>query len=346
MPTTVHTGLGLATALAGLIGSPAQAQAQNRPAPPTDVEVRYGQWVDPARDGRVVPYKVYLPKGARGPVPVIVHSHGLGGSREGSTFILTALAQAGFAAVALQHAGSDSSLGIGQARSEEAIVAAGARGITAAAAQARYGDVPFALDQLTREASAGGSLAGRIDLARLGMSGHSFGALSTLVAVGQRVLGAPSRSYAEPRIKAAIAYSPNKPRNDDAATAFASVKTPMLHMTGTEDKSPMDLEGSPFERTAPFQMIRGSDQYLVVLDGGDHGVFGGPRTAPRPNRPRDAEHMALVKAETIRFWRAQLAGDTTAAKELCTLPARVKAVADGYVKAARCGPPTPIRPLA
>ena len=327
------------------MASAALAQPAGRAAPHVDIEVRYGQWIDPARGGRVVPYKVYLPRGTKGPAPLIVHSHGLGGSVEGSTFILTALAQAGFAAVALQHAGSDSSLGIGQARGEEAIVAAGARGITASVAQARYGDVPFAIDQLTREAARGGTLAGRIDLTKLGMSGHSFGALSTLVAAGQRVPGAEGRNYAEPRIKAAIAYSPNKPRNDDVATAFAGVKTPMLHMTGTQDRSPMDLEGSPFERTAPYQVISGADQYLVILDGGDHAVFGGPRTAPRPNRPRDAEHMSLVKAETIRFWRAYLNGDGAAARELCTLPVRVKGVAEGYVKAARCGPPTPIRPL-
>lgn len=64
------------------------------------VVVSRGEWIDPARDGRIVPYKLYMPVGA-GPFPVVIHSHGLGGSRETSTYILEAVAAAGFAVVAI-----------------------------------------------------------------------------------------------------------------------------------------------------------------------------------------------------------------------------------------------------
>ncbi|MGA0608570.1 alpha/beta hydrolase family protein [Phenylobacterium sp. VNQ135] len=303
---------------------------------PSPVEVRYGEWRDLARNDRVVPYKAYVPAGA-GPFPTIIHSHGLGGSREASTYILEAVARAGFLVVALQHAGSDSGLLAGGG-GRAGLVAAGRRGMTAEAAQARYGDTPFAIDQLARGASP--DLRGKADLSRLGMSGHSYGALATLVAVGQRTPGA-ARSFAEPRIRAAIAYSPNKPRNEAPRAALAKIRTPMLHFTGTEDVTPFDLERSPMERTLPFQAIEGADQFLVVLEGGDHAVFGGRRTGAQM-KPTDPAHMRLVTDETIRFWRAYLGGDARAAAELCALPGRVRPIAQGFVKAGRCGAPTAI----
>ena len=337
--------LAAALAAAALSLTATTALAEPAGGQAASVEIRRGEWRDEARGGRIVPYKLYVPRGA-GPFPTIVHSHGLGGSREASTYILQAVAEAGFLVASLQHAGSDSALQIGAGGSEAALAAAGARGMTAEAAQARYGDVPFAIDQLARDSHRPGPLRGKIDLSRLGMSGHSYGALSTLVAVGQRVPGARGRSFAERRIKAAIAYSPNKPRNDDPKAAFATVRTPILHFTGTEDTSPFDLERSAFERTTPYQAIDGADQFLIILNGGDHAVFGGRRTVSGQLKPTDPAHMALIQAETIRFWRAYLADDNQARQALCGLPQRVSALAAGYVKAVRCGPPTPIAALA
>jgi len=308
-----------------------------------EVEVVRGVWTDTARGGRVVPYKLYLPKGA-GPFPVVVHSHGLGGNREASTYILQAVAEVGFVVVTLQHAGSDSGIlgGGGRPPTEAGVVAAGRGAMTAEAAQSRYGDVPFALDRIAAEPA----LKGRADLARVGMSGHSFGALSTLTAVGQRLASAHAETrYAEPRIKAAIAYSPNKPRGGDPKQAFARIKTPMLHFTGTADSTPFDLEKTPFERTTPYQAITGADQYLIILDGADHALFGGRRVTTGQLKPIDPPQMEIVKAETIRFWNAHLKGDKAALAELCALPRRLDAAGDAYVKAERCGPPTPIAPV-
>jgi dienelactone hydrolase len=322
----------------------ASAQAAGAAASSAAVEVRYGEWTDPARGGRIVPYKLYLPKGA-GPYPVVVHSHGLGGNREASTYILQAVAEAGYVVVCLQHPGSDSGLLAGRApgSGQAALVAAGRAGMTGEAARARYGDLRFAVDQLTAMAAPGGPLAGKADLSRLGMSGHSFGALSTLTAVGQRLPSAPADTeFVEPRIKAAIVYSPNAPRGDDARQAFARIKTAMLHFTGTEDRTPFDLEKGPFERTTPFQAITGADQFLIVLNGADHALYGGRRAQGGQLKPGDAAQMQIVTTETIRFWDAYLKGDKTAAKAECDLPARIAPAGSAYVKAPRCGPPTPI----
>lgn len=313
--------------------APAAAGAQDR-------SVVYGDWIDPARGDRTVPYKLYLPEGS-GPFPVVVHSHGLGGSREASAFILEAVAQAGFVVVALQHPGSDSSISAGVQRGQEQRLF---DKMAPNAAVDRFSDIPFALDQLTAMNSAGGALAGKLDLTRIGMSGHSFGALTTLVAVGQILPGAPAKAFREPRIKAAIAYSPNKARQGGSQTAFAAIRTPMLHFTGTDDSTPIDLEKTPWERTIPFQRIGGADQFLIVLHGGDHGVFTGRRQKMGAPKPSDAAQMPLIVDETVTFWRAYLGGDAQAAEALCATPKNVRPIADGYIKAARCGPPTPIKP--
>lgn len=303
-------------------------------------EVSYGEWTDPARGGRVVPYKLYMPAGP-GPFPVIVHSHGLGGSREGSSYILQAVAEAGFAVVALQHAGSDTAILAGFRPGDEA----GLLGkLPPDAAVNRFGDVPFTLNQLTRMTAPGGDLAGKLDLSRIGMSGHSFGALSTLVAVGQALPGAPDGAFREPRIKAAIVYSPNKPRQGGAQAAFAQIRTPMLHFTGTLDRTALDLEKTPWERTIPFQEITGADQYLIVLRDGDHGVYTGRRQSMGAPKPTDASQMRVIVEETLAFWRAYLEGDNSAAKSLCGLPKTLAPMGEAYVKAKACGAPTPIRP--
>jgi predicted dienelactone hydrolase len=73
----------------------------------------------------------------------------------------------------------------------------------------RLKDIPFVLDELARR-NATGPWAGRLDLNRIGMAGHSYGARSTMFAAGQWVERTGS-SAKEPRIKAALLLSPNLP---------------------------------------------------------------------------------------------------------------------------------------
>ena len=60
----------------------------------------------------------------------------------------------------------------------------------------------------------------------------------------------------------------------------------------------------------------------------------------------DPPQMEIVKAETIRFWRTYLVGDKVAAQAGCDLPTRIAGAGEAFVKATRCGPPTPIMPVA
>src|ERR1700722_1072373 len=70
--------------------------------------VRY-DWHDSKRD-RDIPVKIYFPKTGEGPFPVIIFSHGLGGSREGYAYLGNHWASHGYISVHVQHLGSDSAV--------------------------------------------------------------------------------------------------------------------------------------------------------------------------------------------------------------------------------------------
>jgi predicted dienelactone hydrolase len=167
---------------------------------------------------------------------------------------------------------------------------------------ARFQDIPFAIDQLGKMNAS--TLNGRIDLGRIGMSGHSFGAITTMALAGQ-VIGGGRMNFADTRITAAIAYSPSKPRQGDATVAFASVKIPTFHMTGTLDKNPLDTAEDPSTRQIPYRSIAGADKFLMVFTDGDHMVYSG-RTFRGGPRPTDAKFHALVQKASLAFWDTYL----------------------------------------
>ena len=65
--------------------------------------------VNDAERKRDIPVRVYLPV-EKTPSPVVLFSHGLGGSREGNAYLGNHWAARGYVAVFIQHHGSDTSV--------------------------------------------------------------------------------------------------------------------------------------------------------------------------------------------------------------------------------------------
>lgn len=286
---------------------------------PLEVDARNLDWRDEAR-GRDVPVRVYSPKTGDGPFPVIVFSHGLGGTREGYRHLGTHWASHGYVCVHLQHAGSDDSVWRGKTNRMQAM-----RDATKNVDNAlnRYGDVRFAIDQIF-QAREEAWLKGKLDLHNIGMAGHSFGAHTTQVVVGQGAGLAAGRLLQahDTRISAAIIMSPNPPNRGDSARLFASIRIPCLHMTGTKDSS-IVTDTTPEQRRIPFDHIPGPDNYLVTFRDGNHMVFS-DRIALIAD-PRDEKLRAYILASTTAFWDAFLKKDEAAKKWLVE--------ADGFEKA-------------
>jgi dienelactone hydrolase len=272
------------------------------------VSTRLETWHDTARN-RDLPVKLYLPSG-EGPHPVVVFSHGLGGSREAAPYLGQHWASWGFIGVFVQHPGSDASIWAGATNRDEAMAQVRA-GLNRDAAIARFSDIPFIVDEIERRAAAGELAA---DPGRLGMAGHSFGAGTTLAAMGR---GRPRGvSFSEPRFAAGLALSPSPPSARIPARMqsrmFAAMDRPIMHLTGTEDRSEIQPDLDPADRTIPFQLIPEGAQYLVVFEGGDHAVFGGRPNRRRPEQDWYPEVQAITAEISTAMWMAYLNTDQAA----------------------------------
>lgn len=263
-------------------------------------------WHDAAR-GRAVPI-LLRPAQAAGRRPAVILSHGLGGSREGLRYLGQGLAEAGFVALHLQHAGSDEAVWRGAADRSAALAAAV---VDVGNAVARLQDGLFAVTELLRRAEMpGDALYGRVDPGRLAVAGHSYGAWTVQHLLGQRIPGG-DRGLALPdrRLSAGIALSPSPPRGLPARLAFARVTAPILHVTGTQDHG--WVEGAtPEDREIPFRAIAAPGQALAVFEGATHAAFADEPGAG--GRWADPTYHARTAALAVVFLRAVLAGDGAA----------------------------------
>lgn len=262
--------------------------------------------------GREIPLRVYLPPSAKGAQKVVLFSHGLGGSRENSPYLGNHWAGRGYVVVFMQHAGSDASVwkGAPLAQRMDAMKSAASLGNF----MDRVQDVPAVLNQLEKwNKEQGHALSGRMELEKVGMCGHSFGAVTTQAVSGQSFLQGGQR-FTDPRIDAAIAYSPSAPKVGDPAKAFGSVKIPWMLMTGTQDTSPIG-DISVEARLKVYPALPKGLAYELVLDGAEHSAFS-DRALPGDKQSRNPNHHKLVLALSTAFWDAHLRDDKDARKWL------------------------------
>lgn len=300
---------------AGLIASaapsrpPSSADVHARPGPFVTATATYN-WHDNARD-RDVPVKIYYPATNSTPCPVIIFSHGLGGSREGYEYLGRHWASYGYLSVHLTHIGSDTSVMTGTLRPYKSMQKAAAD-IRNAIDRPR--DVSFVIDQMTAMNTSDVTFKGRLAMDRVGVAGHSFGGYTALASAGQSFVvgGGQQQTPGDPRIKAAIAMSaPAKPRDEATLDRmYGSIKIPCFHMTGTKDDSPIG-ETRAEDRRIPFDHMSAADNYLLILTGGDHMVFSGRRLL-LGGGPKDDRFHELILMGSTAFWDAYLKGDAAA----------------------------------
>ncbi len=260
-----------------------------------------------ATRNRELPVLVYLPA-ASGPAPMVLFSHGLGGARTGSAFLGQHWAARGYLAVFLQHPGSDESVWKGLRPGQ--VMRAMQKAANAENLIDRIDDVGAVLDQVLKwNRTAGHPLSGRIDPARIGMSGHSFGALTTQGVSGQVLPG--KRNSTDRRIRSAIMFSPSSPRRGDPADAFGKVAIPWLLMTGTRDVSPIG-QSDTTSRLAVFPGLpAGGGHFELVLWDAEHSVFT-DRPLPGDKEQRNPNHHPAILAISTAFLDATLRQDAAA----------------------------------
>ncbi|QEG38833.1 alpha/beta hydrolase family protein [Roseimaritima ulvae] len=282
--------LGLLSAPSGFaqnLSSPDQAAPQPGSHEPDAFDAWEAQSVidlpnnlDKAR-ARNVPVTFHLPK-QKVAQPLILVSHGGGGSRHGLYALAAETARQGYVVMCLEHVTSNTTDLRRRMRTQGLGFRDALRdcGDDMTARKNRPLDVRFAIDlaeQLNREDAR---FKGRIDLSQIAIVGHSYGAFTAMVCCGVKPVDLDG-DLGEPRIKLGIALSPQSSNgkffDEDS---FATVTRPFVGISGTRD-----LSGDRHRDF--FKLMPKGDKHLLWFHDANHFSFsdssGSPRTFLRPD---------------------------------------------------------------
>lgn len=298
---------GYSTTARSYEASPEPAVTVAQPSAQEAISVQDFDWQDASRQ-RAVPVRLYLPavSNASKPVPLIVFSHGLGGSRQGYQYLGRYWASHGYASLHVQHIGSDSKLWLGNPFGLTMRLKDAAQD---GEAMARAKDMSFALTELLAQSG----LAGRLDANRIVAAGHSYGANTVMLLVGAAVPhGGEVLNLRDPRIKAAMLLSaPPFYGYSNPALILGGIALPTLHVTAMGDDILVPGYGSGVDdRVNLFNAMGDPRKTLVVFAGGSHSIFtdrtgtGGVELNPKVK--------AATQALSLAFLRQTLGGDLSA----------------------------------
>jgi predicted dienelactone hydrolase len=240
------------------------------------------------------PVEIYLPMplpGRQGVptngFPLVVISHGLGGTSTSYDYLAGYLASAGIAVAAIDHPGSN-------AQQLNALL----EGRTDAVVPdvefvRRPQDVSRTLDALSRLQTTEPALRGQFDLNRIGVVGQSFGGYTALALAGATFdldrlsetcppstlsfnpslllqcqairIGDPGESLVDPRISSVFVMNPIGSAVF-GARGFGQISVPVMMVASTGDTVAPAFP----EQIQPFTWLPPGDRYLVLVGQGTH----------------------------------------------------------------------------
>ncbi len=153
----------------------------------------------------------------------------------------------------------------------------------------RARDITLILDSLDQLEQRFPELKGKMDHARIGVGGHSYGAFTTMLLSGAQTFGNPPLKLADSRIKAAMAMSPQGVAANRGLTteSWRNVRIPALYMTGSRDFGADQNEGPDWRRTA-FEHSPAGDKYFALIEGARHLSFTGMASGIDPGPEQTA----------------------------------------------------------
>ena len=258
---------------------------------------------------RDIGLRVRIPAG-EGRAGLIVYSPGLGCGLSAGQAWCEAWQEAGFFVVTLDHPVTGSSLWDTNGTTLR-------ENLARALAVAQYGLRVADCSHVISLCLTTHEISGRVDAQRIGVAGHSFGALTAQSIAGQRLGG---QDVSDSRVRAAIAFSPGA-LSAERAKSMASVHIPFFCVTGDHDsfvtigsgKEAMVLGSALANRLAVFDNLPRGKRQLLVLTRADHMTFAGaPFDAsrysrdPGVNAAGDPAAWARINAITTPFWQHYL----------------------------------------
>jgi predicted dienelactone hydrolase len=265
---------------------------------------------------RDIPILIYYPKSPHPErFPIILFSHGAGGSRDGYDYLGRAWAEHGYISIHPTHKGSDRSMlkrgrPLVNLRTIRAMMEDPSNLIL------RPQDIAFLLNTLPTLEEIVPVLKNRADPTRVGVAGHSLGAYTSLAVAGSTVYppGQTKRTLGDTRPLAYLALSPqgaNELHGPFHSDSWMPVARPIFLVTGTEDRG-FGTE-SPSWRTEAYRGLRPGHKYLAILRGANHMDFADTQLDGTVRNTRI--HRWLQKATNL-FWDAYLKRDSDALTRL------------------------------
>jgi predicted dienelactone hydrolase len=232
---------------------------------------------------------------------VVVWSHGVFGSHEGYEPLVRAWVEAGYVVVQPTH--DDSLLGLSR-KEIRAKAAAPALGIW----RERPKDIALVLDTLPTLDEAIRD-APPLDLDRIGMGGHSFGAYTAMLVAG---VASEREHLDDPRPEAFVWISPTGIGGQGPGDGkfldgdLDPVDRPVLFLTGSKDEAKVRKQ-TPAWRLTSWRALDAPATLWFVEDG--HHNFGGISGRVLPDTgPADPALVGWVAAATTAFWDVHLRG--------------------------------------
>lgn len=239
-------------------------------------------------------------------LPIIVFAHGFGNSLDGYAPLVNFWAAHGF--VVIQPTFLDSrTLGLSPEDPR-----------TPSIWRFRVEDMKRVLDSLGLiEASVPG-LHGRLDRSRIAAVGHSYGAQTTGMLLGARVIdpdGSLGEDMSDPRIKVGVLLSATGQGGEDLSPfaaehfsfmnpSFAEITTPALVVAGDKDDSPLSVRG-PDWFTDAYTLSPGGE-CLVTLFGAEHSLGGISGYLVTETTDENPDRVAWVQRLTGAYLRSAL----------------------------------------
>ncbi|MDR1385428.1 MAG: hypothetical protein LBJ67_16510 [Planctomycetaceae bacterium] len=264
------------------------------------VLVSNATWFDASRN-RNIPVKIYFPSERKEKCPVIIFSHGLGGSNEKCAYLGQSWAANDFISVHIQHHGLDEDVWKGKIRPIK-----GLRDVYDQhwSGRLQANDIRFVLTQLDLFAKSDSSFGKMLDMSHVGAAGYDLGGLASMLVAGQIPPDGGFHLH-DTRIKAIIVMSPPVFTSPALASqVYSTMKTPALFFTGTNDNGIIGTTQS-WQRRIPFDFMLDADRFLITYQDADHLIYAGHDIRVTKTES-DHKYQSNIAQASLLFWRAYL----------------------------------------
>jgi predicted dienelactone hydrolase len=275
--------------------------------------------------GLRISYPKRIPDAGEARYPIIIFSHGMGGSANGYDPLIEHWVSHGYVVIQPTHADSISLLNTEDRRAIRSAKQYVRDPQNSKNWKQRPEEIALLMDELDALEAFVPDLAARWDRDTIGVGGHSFGAHTAQLMGGlslkmpqrmrdTRRRGATDRRFeiADARPQAILAISPQGRGESIDDKSWQGMTRPTMFITGSHDTSPRNDHSASWRLDA-FNFSPAGDRYLCFIDGAYHNFGGISGVVRREDAgPQNDDHVQYVRSASLAFWDAWLKKNETA----------------------------------